>query len=171
MDVRSSLRSVRLFINYSERFPRYTSVFKSNPWVARKSVRADSSPLERHPGLPEGDQLKALRRQGLELTDRIKLGRKLVAPGVVQQIFNRWNTVEVAKLRCEGKAGYNMKLIVERLEAGTGGVVIHKAGGTVLLYRGINWPRLPPCLADDPDQCGQVALEEEEPVLHEEHNP
>jgi hypothetical protein len=47
--------------------------------------------------------------------------------------------LQVAKLYCGGKAGVNMKVMVEALERETGGVVIHKAGGSVFLYRGDGW--------------------------------
>lgn len=45
----------------------------------------------------------------------------------------------MAKLYCGGKAGVNMKAMAEALERETGGVVIHRAGGSVLLYRGDGW--------------------------------
>ena len=34
-----------------------------------------------------------------------------------------------------------MKLLTQQLEEATGGVVVHRAGGTVLLYRGDDWPQ------------------------------
>jgi hypothetical protein len=44
--------------------------------------------------------------------------------------------VQVAKLYCGGKAGVNMKLMAEALERETGGIVIHRSGGSVYLYKG-----------------------------------
>jgi hypothetical protein len=32
-----------------------------------------------------------------------------------------------------------MKLLEQQLEAATGGIVVHRAGGTVFLYRGDDW--------------------------------
>lgn len=110
-------------------------------------------------------KLKALRRLGLEMRDVIKLGRLGVGAGALHQIRNRWRTsearrplflshlcytcpslsiltpnfflfVQVAKLYCGGKPGVNMKAMAEALERETGGVVIHRAGGSVFLYRG-----------------------------------
>jgi len=80
-------------------------------------------------------KLRELRRMGLEMKDVIKLGRLGVGEGVVYQIRNRWRTSEIAKLYCGGKAGINMKEIVDRLEEKTGGIVVHRAGGSVFLYR------------------------------------
>ena len=42
--------------------------------------------------------LKALRRQGLQMKDAIKLGRLGVGDGMVEQIRRRWNTSEVGNL-------------------------------------------------------------------------
>lgn len=44
--------------------------------------------------------------------------------------------LQVAKLYCGGKAGTNMKLMAEALERETGGIVIHRSGGSVYLYKG-----------------------------------
>jgi hypothetical protein len=45
----------------------------------------------------------------------------------------------VARLYCHGKFAANMKLLVQQLEEVTGGIAVHRAGGTVLLYRGDDW--------------------------------
>ncbi|KAL4523071.1 hypothetical protein Ndes2526B_g07885 [Nannochloris sp. 'desiccata'] len=82
------------------------------------------------------EKLKTLRRLGLEMKDVIKIGRLGVGKGIIQQINNRWQTSEVAKLYCGGKAGTNMKLMATALERETGGIVIHRSGGSVYLYKG-----------------------------------
>ena len=64
---------------------------------------------------------------------------------------------QIAKLRCEGKHAANMKLLVAQLEERTGGIVVHKAGGTVFLYRAEPWPRAPPAFV-----AAAVEAEEEE---------
>ncbi|PSC70943.1 Altered inheritance of mitochondria 32 [Micractinium conductrix] len=56
-----------------------------------------------------------------------------------RQVALRWRTSEVARLHCHGKHAVNMKQLVQQLEDATGGVVVHRAGGTVLLYRGDAW--------------------------------
>ena len=102
-----------------------------NDAAAAPGIEQDS-PLSRIP--PE--KLKSLRRLGLEMQDVIKLGRLGVGQGVKQQIHNRWKTSEVAKLYCGGKPGVNMKAMAEALERETGGIVVHRSGGSVFLYRG-----------------------------------
>ncbi|KAL4428246.1 hypothetical protein ABPG75_002335 [Micractinium tetrahymenae] len=82
------------------------------------------------------ERLKQLRRDGLALKDVIKIGRRGPAEGLARQVQQRWNTSEVARLHCHGKHAANMKLLVQQLEEATGGTVVHRAGGTVLLYRG-----------------------------------
>lgn len=99
--------------------------------LSSNPLNSKSNPLEAIPPT----KLKALRRMGLEMKDVIKLGRLGVGEGVVYQIRNRWKTSEIAKLYCGGKAGINMKEIVDRLEERTGGIVVHRAGGSVFLYR------------------------------------
>ena len=132
-----------------------------------------------------GDRLRQLRRDGLALKDKIKIGRLGVDGRVAAQIHRRWNTSEaraeggrgraclcppahpptppphpthhpptprtphphpnphqVARIRCEDpKQGADMRRVATQLESATGGVVVHRAGGTVLLYRGDRWPR------------------------------
>ena len=166
-----------------------SSTAAADPPPAAASA-ADSLPPER---------LKQLRRDGLEIKNVIKLGRRGVADGLALQIRQRWNTSEVcagwlsptpggcvnsvggcacgrachvmlgaptrtstqrspaqpnaqscrrpcwlvllqvARLYCHGKHAANMKLVAQQLEELTGGVVVQRAGGTVLLYRGDDW--------------------------------
>lgn len=37
-----------------------------------------------------------------------------------------------------------MKELAAQLEAQTGGIVVHRAGGSIYLYRSEPWPRQPP---------------------------
>lgn len=39
-----------------------------------------------------------------------------------------------------------MKMLMQQLEQWTEGIVVHRAGGTVFLYRSEPWPREPPTL-------------------------
>lgn len=113
-------------------FKMMTATTTTMMCVCRPTSTHRPHPIETIPST----KLKALRRMGLEMKDVIKLGRRGVGEGVVYQIRNKWRTSEIAKLYCGGKAGINMKEIVDRLEEKTGGVVVHRAGGSVFLYRG-----------------------------------
>ena len=44
--------------------------------------------------------------------------------------------VQVVKLRCAGKHAVDMKALAASLEQRTGGVVVHRSGGTVFLWSG-----------------------------------
>ncbi|KAI3428629.1 hypothetical protein D9Q98_007452 [Chlorella vulgaris] len=85
------------------------------------------------------ERLKELRRAGLAIKDTVKIGRRGAAEGLANQVRQRWNTSEIARLYCKGKHAANMKLLEQQLEAVTGGIVVHRAGGTVFLYRGDDW--------------------------------
>jgi hypothetical protein len=49
--------------------------------------------------------------------------------------------MQVAKVYCHGKLAADMRARSAELEALTGGVVVHRAGGVVFLYRGQQDPR------------------------------
>lgn len=57
--------------------------------------------------------------------------------------------MQVAKLYCGGKAGINMKAMAATLEQETGGIVIHRSGGSVFLYRGGNHDPCQPSATED----------------------
>lgn len=48
------------------------------------------------------EELQRLQQEGLGLQDKIKLGRRGVAEGIVLQVRQRWNTCEVGRWRCAG---------------------------------------------------------------------
>ena len=79
--------------------------------------------------------------------------------------------MQVARVYCHGKHAANMKVLVQQLEAATGGMVVHKAGGTVLLYRGDGWQGGAQPLAGQPVQEGEqqeAQQGEQQPVAPEE---
>lgn len=51
--------------------------------------------------------------------------------------------LQVAKLYCSGKPAINMKALAAELEAVTGGIIVHRTGGSVLLYRGDAYTPVP----------------------------
>lgn len=68
-------------------------------------------------------------------------GRALLQPSPDGCRVHFCQILQVARLHCHGKHAANMKLLVQQLEEATGGIVVHRAGGTVLLYRGDSWQR------------------------------
>jgi len=84
------------------------------------------------------DELRRLRREGNQLTPA-KLGRRGVCPDVVTMILSVFHKRECILLRCDGRPSANMKLLAQELEDATGGLVIHRTGKKILLYRGQDW--------------------------------
>jgi RNA-binding protein YhbY len=87
-------------------------------------------------------RLKALRRMALEVRDVIKVGRRGVSAGLISQIHNRWRTSEVARLYCHGRPAADMKALADALQKATSGVVIHRSGGSIYVWRGDCWDAL-----------------------------
>ena len=73
--------------------PLRTSTYLDNATPDAAADR-DPPPLSRLDAIPP-PLLKALRKQGQQLQDTIKLGRLGVGEGLVEQIRRRWNTTEV----------------------------------------------------------------------------
>lgn len=55
------------------------------------------------------------------------------------------HALQVARVYCQGKFAANMKLLEQQVEKVTGGIIVHRSGGTMLVYRGDDWqpPRRP----------------------------
>lgn len=84
----------------------------------------------------DSSRLSWLRRQALSIKQEIKLGRRGVSRGVVDQIKNRWRTAEIVKVRCHGRPATNMKSLASELETSSGGIIIQRTGGVIYLWRG-----------------------------------
>ncbi|KAK9828915.1 hypothetical protein WJX72_002774 [[Myrmecia] bisecta] len=110
--------------------PNASSSGKSDPEQAPVTL-----PSARRDALPKA-KVKRLVTEGLKITTPIKLGRKGVWEDLVFQIRNRWRTSEVVRLYCHGKHAANMRVVAEQLEKQSGGIIVQRAGGTILLYRG-----------------------------------
>ena len=84
--------------------------------------------------------------------------------------------LQVARLYCHGKHAANMKLVAQQLEELTGGVVVQRAGGTVLLYRGDDWqqrrrlwrPSAAAAEAGELTEGGQPAEQPQEPAAQQQ---
>ena len=57
----------------------------------------------------------------------------LLGPYVCDDGIYRY--VQIAKIYCSGKPASNMKRLAEELERSTGGVIISRSGGSILLLR------------------------------------
>ncbi|GER51428.1 CRS1 / YhbY (CRM) domain-containing protein [Striga asiatica] len=88
--------------------------------------------------IPE-HELKRLRNLSLRMAEHMKVGSAGVTQTLVDTIKEKWKHEEVVKLKFEGPPSKNMKRTHEFLESRTGGLVIYRSGGLVVLYRGSSY--------------------------------
>ncbi|PIA40346.1 hypothetical protein AQUCO_02500202v1 [Aquilegia coerulea] len=84
-------------------------------------------------------ELKRLTTLGIALKTKLNVGKAGITEGIVNGIHERWRRIEVVKIKCEDLCKMNMKRTHETLERKTGGLVVWRAGSTIILYRGANY--------------------------------
>ncbi|KAL2635271.1 hypothetical protein R1flu_006750 [Riccia fluitans] len=125
------------------------------PWEREEEemLKMSESPAEKQkrvkaPSLAEltipEEELKRLRSLGILARHRIKIGKAGVTTGIVEAVHNEWRDNEVVRVKAEGPPAMNMKKTHQELEERTGGLVVWRAGGACLLYRGKDY--VPPQL-------------------------
>lgn len=62
------------------------------------------------------EELKRLRREGVRLEKRLKIGKAGITEGIVNGIHERWRRSELVKIKCEDLCRMNMKRTHETLE-------------------------------------------------------
>ncbi|KAL6984649.1 hypothetical protein U1Q18_018027 [Sarracenia purpurea var. burkii] len=105
--------------------------------------------------IPEAE-LKRLRNVSLRMVERIKVGAAGVTQALVDSIHEKWKEDEVVKLKFEGPPTLNLKRIHEILEMRTGGLVIWRSGGSVVIYRGMAYEL--PCVQSYNTKQNQVNM-------------
>ncbi|KAH7657844.1 YhbY-like protein [Dioscorea alata] len=85
------------------------------------------------------DEIRRLRDLGLRIKLKVKIKGGGLTREVVDAIHRRWRSEEVVRLKCEGPAALNMRIMHENLERRTGGMVIWRSGTSILLYRGAGY--------------------------------
>ncbi|XP_073149156.1 CRM-domain containing factor CFM3A, chloroplastic/mitochondrial [Henckelia pumila] len=88
--------------------------------------------------IPE-NELKRLRNVALRTVERMKVGAAGVTQALVDAIHEKWKNEEVVNLKFEGPPSINMKRTHEVLERKTGGLIIHRSGSLVVVYRGMTY--------------------------------
>ncbi|KAF7806731.1 CRM-domain containing factor CFM3, chloroplastic/mitochondrial [Senna tora] len=84
--------------------------------------------------LPE-HELRRLRNMALRMVERFDVGVAGITQELVDSIHEKWRVDEVVKLKFEGPLAANMRRTHEILETKTGGLVVWRSGGSVVLYR------------------------------------
>lgn len=86
-----------------------------------------------------GSELRRLTTMGIQMKQKMKLGKAGITEGVVNGIHERWRRSEVVKIVCEDICRLNMKRTHDLLERKTGGLVVWRTGSKIVLYRGVNY--------------------------------
>ncbi|XP_077214201.1 RNA-binding CRS1 / YhbY (CRM) domain-containing protein [Tasmannia lanceolata] len=67
---------------------------------------------------------------------QVNLGRDGLTHNMLNDIHNNWKHVEAIRVKCLGVPTVDMKNVCTQLEEKTGGQIINRQGGVVVLYRG-----------------------------------
>ncbi|KAL5704599.1 hypothetical protein ACHQM5_023003 [Ranunculus cassubicifolius] len=67
---------------------------------------------------------------------QVNLGRDGLTHNMLNDIHNNWKFTEAIRIKCLGVPTVDMKNVCTQLEDKTGGKIIHRQGGLVILYRG-----------------------------------
>ncbi|KAF5191132.1 Crm-domain containing factor cfm2 protein [Thalictrum thalictroides] len=112
----------------------------------KKEVKEEKKLVKKEPKVPTLAELKLSRTElkrlttlGIALKKKLNVGKAGITEGIVNGIHERWRRIEVVKIKCEDLCKMNMKRTHETLERKTGGLVVWRAGSTIILYRGANY--------------------------------
>ncbi|XP_066325919.1 CRS2-associated factor 1, mitochondrial-like [Miscanthus floridulus] len=67
---------------------------------------------------------------------QINLGRDGLTHNMLNDIHNNWKTCEAVRIKCLGVPTVDMQNVCHQLEDKTGGLIIHRHGSLLILYRG-----------------------------------
>ncbi|KAM7509678.1 hypothetical protein LguiA_020131 [Lonicera macranthoides] len=109
------------------------------PWEKGSEMKSDEKERFKAEKLIPEFELKRLRNVALRMLERIKVGAAGITEGLVRSIHEKWKESEVVKLKFEGPSAMNMRRNHEILESRTGGLVIWRSGGSVVLFRGMTY--------------------------------
>ncbi|RWW00316.1 hypothetical protein BHE74_00051273 [Ensete ventricosum] len=97
------------------RFGDLWRIEKEREAAARAAKDAAAPPMVAELTIPP-EELKRLRREGMRLAKRLKVGKAGITEGIVNGIHERWRRSELVKIQCEDLCRMNMKRTHEILE-------------------------------------------------------
>ncbi|XP_078180019.1 CRS2-associated factor 1, mitochondrial-like isoform X1 [Carex rostrata] len=74
--------------------------------------------------------------QKISTKRQINLGRDGLTHNMLSDIHNNWKNCEAVRIKCLGVPTVDMENVCTQLEDKSGGVIIHRRGGQIILYRG-----------------------------------
>ncbi|MCL7022289.1 hypothetical protein MKW94_006752 [Papaver nudicaule] len=104
----------------------------------KEKLREEKVPTLAELTIPQ-HELRRIRKAGVELKKKLKVGVAGITEGIVNGIHERWRKSEVVKIKCEDLCKLNMKRTHDLLERKTGGLVVWRSGSIIILYRGANY--------------------------------
>ena len=107
---------------------------REEPFESSAGVRRSGEQCPDARGPPPSDYVQDAIKAGHAMKDVIKVGRRGACVDLVDHIQRRWNTSPVIKLHCSGKHANDMKRLADELEERTGGSVLFRSGGTIILH-------------------------------------
>ncbi|XP_054819893.1 CRM-domain containing factor CFM3A, chloroplastic/mitochondrial-like isoform X2 [Prosopis cineraria] len=87
----------------------------------------------------EEQELRRLRRVGMEVRDRISVPKAGLTQAVLEKIHDKWRKEEVVRLKFHEVLARDMKTAHVIVERRTKGLVIWRSGSLMLVYRGCNY--------------------------------
>ncbi|KAG9445483.1 hypothetical protein H6P81_016823 [Aristolochia fimbriata] len=90
--------------------------------------------------LSEAERKSLVERSLRHHTKRqVNLGRDGLTHNMLNDIHNNWKSVEAVRVKCLGVPTVDMKNVCTQIEEKTGGKIIHRQCGLIILYRGRNY--------------------------------
>ncbi|XP_042456505.1 CRS2-associated factor 1, mitochondrial-like [Zingiber officinale] len=71
----------------------------------------------------------------------VHLGRDGLTHNMLNDIHNNWKNAEAIRIKCLGVPTMDMQNVCTQLEEKTGGLIIHRHGGQIILYRGRHYSK------------------------------
>lgn len=87
----------------------------------------------------EDEELRRLRRNGMQLRERISVPKAGLTAAVLEKIHGKWRKDELVRLKFHEVLAQDMKKAHEIVERRTGGLVTWRSGSVMVVYRGSNY--------------------------------
>ncbi|KAI9088145.1 hypothetical protein K1719_030122 [Acacia pycnantha] len=87
----------------------------------------------------EEQELRRLRRVGMEVRDRISVPKAGLTQAVLEKIHDKWRKEEAVRLKFHEVLARDMKTAHAIVECRTKGLVIWRSGSLMMVYRGCNY--------------------------------
>lgn len=85
------------------------------------------------------EEIELLLQNSYKTKKQINLGRDGLTHNMLIDFYNYWTRERVVRVKCKGVATVDMENVITQIEDKTGGKVIHRAGGTLHVFRGRNY--------------------------------